>query len=98
MTHGKVMRSQIGLAIFFVVVSCALGFARDAKLLYVLLLDVSGSMEREGAVRYARYSSSQVSGIAQRLGRAIDCSDNSPSIYVQPFSSLHDSFDLRGPV
>ena len=40
MTHGKVMRSQIGLAIFFVVVSCALGFARDAKLPYVLLLDV----------------------------------------------------------
>ena len=98
MRHGKLTWSQICLVGFFIVASCVVAFAGDVKTPYILLLDVSGSMEREGAVRYARYSSGQVSGIAQNLGRSIASADNAPAIYVQPFSSSRDSFDLLGPV
>ena len=48
------LRRQIIFVLFFMLGNWAFAFANDAKSPYVLLLDVSGSMEREGAVRYSR--------------------------------------------
>jgi hypothetical protein len=72
--------------------------ATPAAAPYVVLLDVSGSMERDGAVRYARYSSGQVSGIARQLAHAIAAADNHAVIYVQPFSSSHEQYPGQGPL
>src|ERR1035441_9959877 len=98
MIPAKSLRRQIISVLFFILASRAFAFANDAKSPYVLLLDVSGSMEREGTVRYSRYSSGQISGIVQQLGRSIASADDTSAIYVQPFSSSHETFALRGPV
>lgn len=58
---------------------------------YVFLLDVSGSMEREGGVRYLRYSSGQVRELVAQVLRSIRIRDSAP-VVVQPFSSSGDAY------
>lgn len=64
----------------------------------IILLDVSGSMERDGAVRYARYSSGQISAMMRQLAHAIAAGDSHSAIYVQPFSSSHEQYSRQGPL
>jgi hypothetical protein len=55
--------------------------------LYVLLLDVSGSMESEHGVVFARYSSGQVEKLATQLLAAIRSHNAAAGLVLQPFSS-----------
>jgi hypothetical protein len=88
----------IGTAFLFLSICNTEAIASDtAHPPYVLLLDVSGSMERDGGMRYSRYSSGQVTGIVRQLSRSIAAADDHPAIYVQPFSSSRDQSIVRGP-
>jgi hypothetical protein len=65
---------------------------------YVVLLDVSGSMEREGPVRYARYSSGQMSNLVRQLGVTIAAADPDAQVTVQPFSSSKERYPASAEV
>jgi len=65
---------------------------------YVVLLDVSGSMEREGPVRYARYSSGQMSNLVRQLGVTIAAADPDAQVTVQPFSSSKERYPSSAEV
>ena len=72
-------------------------YAEPASPPSVVLLDVSGSMEQEGGIRFARYSSGQVRNLLQHLGAAMAASASGP-VYVQPFSSSHNPVGEIGPM
>src|ERR1035441_7968174 len=98
MISNNRLRLYIGIAFLFLSACNANATASDtARTPYVLLLDVSGSMERDGGMRYARYSSGQVSGIVKQLSHSIATADDRPAIYVRPFSSSREPSIVRGP-
>lgn len=65
---------------------------------HVLLLDVSGSMEREGVIHFARYSSGQVRDLVAKLGTAIASEDSRAVVIVQPFSSSKEPLPAGSPI
>jgi len=68
----------------------------------IVLLDVSGSMEREHGVAFSRYSrgfasgTSQMQILANRLGAALDAHCRCP-VYLLPFSSSKEPYSKSGP-
>lgn len=69
----------------------------------VVLLDVSGSMEREHGILFQRYSrgfsagTSQMQSLSQRLGAALDARCHCP-VYLLPFSSSAEPYAESGPL
>ncbi len=69
----------------------------------VVLLDVSGSMEREGGFLFQRYSAghdkghSQMQELANNLGGSIDRHCQCP-VYLGLFSSSHEPSPVQGPL
>jgi len=65
---------------------------------YLVLLDVSGSMEKEGEIKFLRYSSGEVRKLMQDLTSAMNRAKVSPTVYVQPFSSSKQAYTEQGPM
>jgi len=72
--------------------------AQEQRPQFVLLLDVSGSMERDGGIQYQRYSGGEIKRISSSILDSVRAANVDGDWYVDTFSSSHEPFGETGPL